>query len=116
MGRFVTKLTRDFDNIWWLELSGESEPAHGRPISSGEAVVVLKILEQVRLRRLIIDVSNISMLDSQGLQFLALLYKHLARRNIQITLRRPSQALRQALHRMRYDQLFTLESDDGVGR
>lgn len=116
MGRFVTKLTRDIDNIWWLELNGEAESENGRPVSSVEAVVVLKILEQVPVRRLIVDVSRISTLDPQGLQFLALLYKHLAQRNIQIILYRPNVALREVLQSMRYDQLFTVESGDGVGR
>lgn len=109
MGRFVTKLTRDFDNVWRLELNGADELADGRPISSIEAVVVLKILEQVPVRRLIIDMSHVSMLDSQGLQFLALLYKHLTQRNIQMVVFQPNAALREALQGMRYDRLFTVE-------
>lgn len=116
MEQFVTRLIRDFDNIWRLELSGGVGPNHNRPLSSIEAAVVLKILEQVPMRRLIVDLSSISSLDSQGLQFLALLYKHLARRNIQIILRQPNPALREVLQSMRYDQLFIVEPGNGVGR
>lgn len=90
-------------------MNGADELADGRPISSIEAVVVLKILEQVPVRRLIIDMSHVSMLDSQGLQFLALLYKHLTQRNIQMVVFQPNAALREALQGMRYDRLFTVE-------
>lgn len=115
MGRFVTKLIRDFDDVWLLELSGDIEPDLDRPVSSIEAVVILRILEQVRMRRLIIDLSAVPQLDPQWLQFLALLHKQLAKRNVQIVLRQPNPDLQAVLQSMRYDQFFMVEGVDGVG-
>jgi anti-anti-sigma factor len=112
MGRLVTRLTRDADSVWLLELTGATDQELFRQITATGIPTILKILEQTEVRKLIIDLTTTQDFDSHGLQFLGQMRQQLAERNIPIILRNPSTPLRQILSLMQFDQVFEVEFDD----
>jgi anti-anti-sigma factor len=109
--RPVTRLTRDTDCVWVLELPGTADQEVFRQMTDVEIPAILKILGQTEVRKLIIDLAAIRIFDSQELRFLCWMYSQLAERNVPIILRNPSAHLRQILRIMQYDQIFKVETE-----
>jgi anti-anti-sigma factor len=112
MGQLVTRLIRDANSVWLLELIRPIEQELFFHIWAGEIEAILKLLEQSEAQKLVIDLTATQEVDSRGLQFLCRMHKELAERNIPIILRNPSAHLRRVLRIMKYDQLFGIEFDD----
>jgi anti-anti-sigma factor len=112
MGRLVTRLTRDADSVWLLELMGTTDQELFRQITATEIPTILKILEQAEVRKLIVDLTTTQDFDSPGLRFLGQMRQQLAERNIPIILRNPNAPLRQILRIMQFDRVFEVEFDD----
>ena len=106
------RLTRDADSVWLLEFAGATDQELFHPMWASEIDAVLKLLEQIEVQKLVIDLTTTQDFDSRGLQFLCQMHKQLVERNIQIILRNPSTHLRQILRIMQFGQIFEVEYDD----
>jgi anti-anti-sigma factor len=109
--RQVTRLTRQANKVWLLEFFGAADQKTFQQIWASETDRILNLLEKVNVQKLIIDLTTIQNFASQDLQLLVTLHKHLARQNIQITLRNPGQHLSRVLRIMQFDHVFEIESD-----
>jgi anti-anti-sigma factor len=112
MGRLMTRLTRDTNSTWLLELIGVKDREVFRQMAETEMPAIMNILEQTEVCKLVVDLTAAQEFDSRGLQFLCRMHKQLAERNIPLILRNPNAHLRQILRIMQFDQLFKIEYGD----
>ena len=108
----MTRLTRDANSTWLLELLGATNREVFRQMTETEIPAIMNILAQTEVRKVIVDLTTTQDFDSRGLQFLCRMHQQLAERNIPIILRNPSPHLRQILRIMQFDHLFKIEYGD----
>jgi anti-anti-sigma factor len=107
-----TKLRQDSADTWTLTMMGSVDQENYQFLSTLESNAILNQLVEAQAKKLIIDLASTEQFDSLGLQFLLLLHKQLAQKNIQVVLRNPNPHLRRVLHIMQFDRIFSVEADD----
>lgn len=108
MKRVTTRLTRELDNVWLLELVDPASP-NFRCDMSDKPPIILQILSKIEGRRLIIDLTCIPNFDTCGIEFLCLLHQQFVGRNFHLMLRNPNSYTQEILQRTQLDQVFELE-------
>ena len=112
MNKLSTELTRQSD-VWILKLKGnvDTNTAHLMWFTDNSAPL-LKELMQARVKKLLIDLTNLEFIDSHGLRVLLNTHKEFSSENIQIVLQNPNPHLKRLLRIMQFDRIFVIESND----
>ena len=112
MNKLSTELTRQSD-VWILKLKGNADlnTAHLMWFTDSSASL-LKELTQARVKKLLIDLTNLEFIVSHGLRVLLNAHKEFSSENIQIELQNPNPHLKRLLRIMQFDRIFVIESND----
>lgn len=108
MSQVTTRLTRELDGVWLLELAGPT-PERLRFLEGDVPLGVLELLARIEGRKLVVDLTSIREFDSKGVLLLCLIHKQLIGRSIQTKLRNPQPHLRDILRITQLDQIFEIE-------
>jgi anti-anti-sigma factor len=110
----MTDLTAQFshegNNTWLLKLTGKVE-GHNHHLMWGfdNPEALLNQLIAVQARILVIDLSGVERIDSEGLRRLFMVRQEFARKKIQIVLRNPNEHLYHLLRIMQFNRIFIIE-------
>jgi anti-sigma B factor antagonist len=112
MSKLSTELTRRSD-VWILTLHGnvDSNTAH-LMWSADNSAALLKELTVARVKKLLLDLTDLDFIDSHGLRVLLNVHKDFSSENIQIILQNPNPHLKRLLRIMQFDRVFTIEPND----
>jgi anti-sigma B factor antagonist len=112
MSKLSTELTRRSD-VWTLKLHGnvDSNTAH-LMWSADNSTALLKELTVARVKKLLLDLTDLDFIDSHGLRVLLNVHKDFSSENIQIILQNPNPHLKRLLRIMQFDRVFTIEPND----
>ena len=78
---------------------------------AGQGEITLEALAEAHIQTLIIDLSAMSHVDSQGLRLLYDVHRGLRSDNVLLVLRNPSPTLHRLLKIMQFNRLFSIEFD-----
>ncbi len=108
-----TELIYDNKDIWLLKLIGTINPTNHHLLWHVDSYAVLakKVLE-TEAKTLIIDLTEVKRMDSQGLRHFYDLYRAFVSTDVQIILKNPSKHLKRIFHIVQFDKIFTIEFDD----
>lgn len=112
MDNLATELTRNSD-AWTLKLKGnvDSSTVHLMWATDSSASL-LKEMTQARVKKLLIDLTQVEFIDSHGLRVLLNTHKDFANEAIQIFLQNPNPHLKRLLRIMQFDRVFVIEFND----
>lgn len=111
MRQVTTRLTRELDGVWLLELTNPASEKI-RLIEEDSTSSFLKLLTRIEVRKFVVDFTSVREFDSQGILLLCLIHKQLIGRSIQTKLRNPQPHLLDILHITQLDQIFEIEYTD----
>ena len=107
-----TELIRQSD-VWSLKLNGNVDSHTANHMwAAGNSAALLKEMAQARVKKLVIDLTDVEFIDSHGLRVLLNTHKDFSNENIQITLQNPNPHLKRLLRIMQFDRVFVIEADD----
>ena len=105
----MPELRQDGDNTWRLILSSEF-PDYGYDLAwLMDNKKFFSKLEESEAKKLVIDLSDVERLDSQGLLFLLTTHQKATGSNIRVALRNPSSHMVRLLRIMSFDRIFDIE-------
>jgi len=106
-------LSHDNPDVWTLKLSGSVDITNHHLLWSiyGEQALLEKILE-TEAKKLVIDLSEVDRMDSQGLRHLHDIYRLFESTDIQLTLKNPNSHLYRLLQIMQFDTIYNVEFDN----
>jgi len=110
MTDLVSELTQQSSDIWTLKLTGgvDSE-THHLMWTTYSSADLLQQLVAAKAKKLVIDLTAVDRLDSQGLRLLLNAHKEFSREKIEIVLKNPNPHLRRLFQIMQFDRVFTVE-------
>lgn len=112
MDKLSTELTRQSD-VWILKLNGnvDSNTTHLMWFTDS-STSLLNELTQARIKKLLIDLTNLEFIDSHGLRVLLNAHQEFSNANIEIILHNPNSHLKRLLRIMQFDRVFVIDSPD----
>ena len=105
MDRLTATIVQDGHN-WILKLVGDVSISSTKPFW---IVEILKEVTEGRLESLVIDLSGVEYIDSQGFKFLLDIQKAVTKEGIRVVLQNPAAHLRRLLRIMQFDRIFVIE-------
>lgn len=109
----TTKLSDQQDGVWRLWLIGSVDSSnHHLMWSLNNPDALLEKLVVAKARKLIVDLTALERLDSEGLRMLLKAHNDFAKRDIELVLQNPNAHLHRLLKLMRFDQLITIQISD----
>ena len=112
MDKLSTELTRRKD-VWTLKLKGNIDSTTADLMwSTDNSNILLKEMAQARVKKLLINLTNVEYIDSHGLRILLNAHKDFSIENIQIVLQNPNPHLKRLLRIMQFDRVFVIEPKD----
>ena len=109
MNKVTAKLIQQNDIQWMIVLENEAIFTATPSIWFAD---IVEQLEQNGVELLIIELTGVESIDSQGLKFLLDVHRDLSGRDIKVILQNPGPHLRRLLRVMQFDRIFTIESTD----
>lgn len=98
------------DGVWMLKLAGSTDDKDDHLTwLNNHRTELLQELAQAQAQKLVIDLTAIENLGSQGLVLLIGLHKEFSQRNIQFVLYNPQPYLSRILCIMQFDKIFVVE-------
>jgi anti-anti-sigma factor len=113
----MTELTTDLirqENEWILKLNGaiDSNSLYLMWFMDSSASL-LKEMKQNGANKLLIDLTNVETIDSQGLRMLLSAQKEFSREDVSIRLKNPNSHLKRLFRIMQFDRVFDVIHSNG---
>ena len=110
MTQLNVTLTAFDEQIWILHLTGTVDSSTHRLMWSADSSTLLaQQLVEAKAKTLIVELTDVERIDSQGLGIILNAYKEFSSHNIDIILRNPNPHLFRLFRLMQFDQVFTIE-------
>jgi anti-anti-sigma factor len=110
MDKLQSQLTQNSNGVWTLKLIGSIGSETYQSIwTTSDSAALLKQLVEANAYKLVIDLSEIERIDSNGLRLLLNAHKEFSKQEISIVLRNPNSHLHRLFLIMQFDRVFNIE-------